>query len=83
MSTITRRVLIKRNNWVIEIAPEMWSEIILYLNKRGWQPSIPIHSFFASNLTVSKDDAKKLALAGQSVLDEALDDPIETFAKVS
>lgn len=79
MTKITASVLIERGKCFIEIDPEMWVEIILYLNKRGWQPSIPAYWFLAPNLTVSKDDATGLALAGQRVLDEALHDPIAIY----
>ncbi len=76
---IAASVVLGRDEESIKIAPEMWAEILLYLSKRGWQPSIPTSSFLASNLSVSDEDAKGLALAGQRVLDEALRDPLAIY----
>jgi hypothetical protein len=72
-------VLLERDEGFIEIDPEIWAEIILYLNKRGWQPSIPAHWFLAPNLIVSKADAIGIALAGQRVLDDAIRDPMAIY----
>jgi hypothetical protein len=72
-------VVLERGEESIKIAPEMWGEILLYLSKRGWQPSIPTSGFLASNLSVSNEDAKGLAVAGQRLLDEALRDPLAIY----
>jgi len=71
--------VLERGERFIEIDREMWAEILLWLNKRGWQPSIPTSWFFAPNLTVSKEDAEGLAKAGQRVLDETLRDPLAIY----
>jgi hypothetical protein len=71
--------MLERGKDFIEIEPEMWAEILLYLSKRGWQPSTPSYWFLATDLNVSKDDAKGLAMAGQGVLDEALRDPLKIY----
>lgn len=75
----TASVVLERGEQFIEIDREMWAEILLYLSKSGWQPSIPSSCFLASNLSVSKEDAKGLAVAGQRVLDEALRDPLAIY----
>jgi hypothetical protein len=76
---IAASVVLERGEESIEIASEMWAEILLYLSKRGWQSSIPTSWFLASNLSVSSEDTKGLAVAGQRVLDEALRDPLAIY----
>ncbi len=76
---IAASIVLERGEESINIAPEMWAEIFLYLSKRGWQPSVPSSWFLASNLSVSDVDAKELAAAGQQVLDEASSDPMSIY----
>jgi hypothetical protein len=75
----TTPIVLERSECCVEIDPEMWAELLLYLSKRGWQPSVPTYYFFAPNLTVSKEDAEGLAIAGQQVLDDALRDPLAIY----
>jgi hypothetical protein len=75
----TSVVVLMRGEWRIEIGAEMWSELLLFLSKRGWRSSIPAHSLLAHELNVAREDASSLAAAGQAVLDEALHDPLNVY----
>jgi hypothetical protein len=79
MDSLSSTVVLIRKDWRIEINTEMWAEILLYLSKRGWQPSIPTHSFLAHNLNVSSDDASSFSVVGQEVLDQALREPLTVY----
>jgi hypothetical protein len=63
----------------VKITAEKWAEILLFLTKRGWRPSIPTQHLLAQELDVFKEDASSLAAAGQEVLDEALNDPLAFY----
>jgi hypothetical protein len=64
-----------REDWSIELPTPMWAELLLFLSKCGWRPSVPTHSFLAGTCVVSENDALSLAKAGEFVLDETAKDP--------
>jgi len=79
MKPNTRKVVLMRKDWQIVIASDMWSEILLFMTKRGWRPSVPTYYFFAEKLEVSQEDAISLAAMGQGVLDGALQNPLSIY----
>lgn len=79
MSTSSSGIVLIREEWRVEIGAEMWAELLLFLSKRGWKPSIPTYYLLGQNLDVSQEDARSLASAGQAVLDEALRDPLAFY----
>jgi len=79
MKPDTSEVVLMRKDWQIVIASDMWSEILLFMSKRGWRPSVPTYYLFAEKLEVSEEDAISLATAGQGVLDAALQNPLSVY----
>lgn len=71
--------ILMRGDWRIEIATTEWAELLLFLSKQGWQPSIPTHSLLASYVSVSNEDATSLADSGQKILDEAMRNPLTFY----
>jgi hypothetical protein len=72
-------IILDGSEFQVKIPPEMWAELILFLSKRGWRPSFPTYFPMGRNLEVGKEDANSLASAGQSVLDEALYNPLAVY----
>lgn len=69
-------IALQRGDWVVDVDASSWAEMLLFLSKCGWRPSVPTHSLLASNFHVSDDAAKGLAAAGEIVLEETLKDPL-------
>jgi hypothetical protein len=65
-----------RDDWRIELPTPMWAEMLLFLSKCGWRPSVLTHSFLADGCVVCEDDAVSLAKAGEVVLDETSKNPL-------
>jgi hypothetical protein len=72
-------IVLMREESRVKIAPEVWAELLLFLSKRGWKPSIPTYYLLGQNLDISQEDASSLASAGQAILDEALHDPLAFY----
>jgi hypothetical protein len=79
LNPTTSSVVLARGEWQVKITAEKWAEILLFLNKRGWRPSVPTHYLLAGDFDLLKQDASSLAAAGQKVLDEALNDPLAFY----
>jgi hypothetical protein len=75
-------LVFKRVNEAVEIENAAWAEIIVFLQKCGWKPSVPAYFFLATNYTVQEEDATSLAAAGQVVLEEALRDPFASYSAI-
>lgn len=72
------QVILKRNDWKIEINPTEWAEILLYLVKNGWNPSVPSYYFLGQH-EVNETDAVNLRSIGQAVLNRALEKPLAVY----
>ena len=75
-------LLLTREDWTIEVEPSTWSEILLFLTKCGWKPSVPVHHLSANDFTVTGDIAQSLAAAGEVVLDETMKDPLTAYSVI-
>ena len=75
MSPVSGPIVLTRGESRVKITDEKWAEILLFLTKRGWRPSVPTHCLLAQDLDVLEGDVSSLAAAGQKVLDEAVNDP--------
>jgi hypothetical protein len=63
---------------VVQVDIKSWSEILLFLNDRGWKPSGLLTSFLGDR-EVNDLEAKKIEVAGQKVLEQALKEPISIY----
>lgn len=62
----------------IDVPHGMWAELLLFLGKRGRQPSFPAY-YLLGNWEVPETDARQLAAIGQKALDDALHDPLNFY----
>ena len=84
MNTAQRNYIKKlcRGDEGVEVHPETWAKILLFLTKCGWRPSVPSYYFLSSDYNVSEEDARSIAAAGQIVLEETLKDPLAAFSNI-
>jgi len=64
-----------RDGWNVEVKAKTWAEILLFLSKCGWQPSVPTYHLLG-DMNVNTEDALALAAAGRIVLEETMKDPL-------
>jgi len=70
--------LLIRDDWTIQVDAESWSKMLLFLNDNGWKPNNLLSSFLGDR-EVSDLEAKKINVAGQKILDQALRNPISIY----
>jgi len=71
-----------RGDECIEMHPETWAKILLFLTKCGWKPSVPSFYFLSGNYDMSESDAKNISVIGQIVLEEAMKDPFGAYSSI-
>jgi hypothetical protein len=75
-------LVFQRDGWQIEIENSTWAEILVFLQKCGWKPSVPAYFFLASNYAMNEADAQLLTAAGQIILEEAVRDPMAAYSSI-
>ncbi|MBP7278754.1 MAG: hypothetical protein KBA11_05035 [Sedimentibacter sp.] len=75
---INKGIMLIRKDWTIQVNAKTWSEILLYLNDKGWNPDGFLTSFLG-NREVSDFEAKQINVAGQKILDQTLKNPLSVY----
>jgi hypothetical protein len=71
-------VMLIREDWTIRVDIKSWSEMLLFLNDKGWKPDGLLTSFLG-NRQVSDFEAEQINVAGQKILDQALRNPFSIY----
>lgn len=73
----SNKVLV-REDWTIRVDAESWAEMLLFINDNGWKPDSLLSSFLGIR-EVNDLEAKKIYVAGQKILDQAIKDPLSVY----
>lgn len=75
----TRTIVFEGAGGRYEVPPEEWSEMLLLLEDRGWQPEQLRTWYLATRLKVSDRDSRNLAEVGRRVLKTVLEDSASVY----
>ncbi len=73
-----KEVMLIRKDLTICADIKSWSEMLLFLNDKGWKPNGFLTTFLG-NREVSDFEAEQINVAGQKILDQALRNPISVY----
>jgi hypothetical protein len=73
-----KEIMLIREDWTIRVDAKSWAEMLLFLNDNGWKPDNLLSSFLGER-EVSDLEAKKINVAGQKILDNAIKNPFLVY----
>lgn len=73
-----KEVFLINNDSTLQVDFIAWSEMLLFLNDRGWKPRRLLTSFLG-NKEVSISEVEQIRIVGKEVLNQVLKDPISIY----